>query len=129
MLIFKELKDENLIKDFLNNFDIPYKKKETDLFFGGFDEDKLFGVCRIKFKEEKVILDYIIISDNYEGDNLGDALLRATLNKLDNMGVKEVVYLFQDDYLIKKGFVRREKDLFVSLPEFFNMKCSNCGDK
>ena len=129
MLIFKELKDENLIKDFLKDFDIPYKQKETDLFFGGFDDEKLFGVCRIKFKEEKVILDYIIISDIYEGDNLGDALLRATLNKLDNMGVNEVIYLFQDDYLIKKGFVRREKDLFVSLPDFFNKKCSSCGDK
>lgn len=129
MLIFKEVTDENLIKDFIKEFEIPYKKSEGAIIYGGFDGDNLFGLCKIDIETDHGTLDYLIISPRYKGDNLGDALLRSTLNKLDNMGIKEVIYLFLDDYLIKKGFVRREKDLYITLPDFFNKSCKNCGGK
>lgn len=129
MLIFKEITNENLIKDFIKEFDIPYKKSERAIIYGGFDGDILFGLCKINLVKDHGVLDYLIISHSYKGDNLGDALLKSTLNKLDNMGIKEVIYLFLDDYLIKKGFVKREKDLYVALPGFFNKQCTNCGGK
>lgn len=129
MLIFKQVTDENLIKDFIKEFEIPYKKSQGAIIFGGFDGDILFGLCKINIDKDHGILDYLVISNNYTGDNLGDALLRSTLNKLDNMGIKEVIYLFLDDYLLKKGFVKREKDLYITLPDFFNKSCKNCGGK
>lgn len=129
MLIFKEVSDENLIKEFIKEFDIPFKRSEGAIIYGGFDGDVLFGLCKINISNDHGILDYLIISNSFTGDNLGDALLRTILNKLDNMGIKEVIYLFLDDYLIKKGFVKREKDLYIALPDFFNKTCTNCGGK
>lgn len=129
MLVFKEIKDYNVVKEFLANESINYFFEfNNSLIYGGFEDENLFGLCIIHIKENKGEIKYLAVKDNFRGSNLGDGLLRSALNKLDKMGINFVFYPNVDTYLLKIGFQEsHEGYLFIELPDFFNNPCSNCG--
>ncbi|OZV12802.1 hypothetical protein CIW83_07890 [Tissierella sp. P1] len=92
------------------------------------DDNDLVGVGKVKPRGETWTLEYLIIREDKRNQNLGDALLRAILNKLFNQGVKNVYYRTNNTYLIKKGFILVDNSqLELNIPEFFKKGCDGCG--
>lgn len=102
-------------------------ERKNSIFFGGFDDDYLFGICIMEIEEQNAELIYLYIEPDYRNDKLGDALLKSTLNKLDKIGVKYVSYSETNDYLLKVGFKKSENNhIYLELPSFFENQCNKC---
>ncbi len=91
------------------------------------DNEELVGVGKAK-PNKKSELDYLVIREDKRNQGLGDALLRAILNKLYNQGIEKLYYKSNDTYLMKKGFVLNDaNELELNIPDFFNKGCNSCG--
>lgn len=110
MIIYKEIVDNELI---------------SQLTYGGFEDDIFFGKCKVNLNGETADLELLEVIEKYRGNNLGEGLLRSTLNKLDKIGIKKVYYNCDNSYLIRKGFLKENDIIYVELPDFFNLGCSN----
>lgn len=108
MIVFKEIKDSKLF---------------NTLTYAGYKNETLFGKCRVNLNKDIAHLEVLEIDDNFRGNNLGEGLLRSTLNKLDKIGIKKVYYKCYNPYLIKMGFMKEDNRVYVDLPNFFNSKC------
>ncbi|MBU5311081.1 GNAT family N-acetyltransferase [Tissierella carlieri] len=93
------------------------------------DDNDLVGVGKVRLRDEKWTLEYLIIREDKRNQSLGDALLRAILNKLFNQGIENVYYRTNSTYLIKKGFILGGNQLELNIPEFFNKGCKGCGGR
>ncbi len=92
------------------------------------DDRDLVGVGKTKSKDEKWLLEYVVIRDDKRNQSLGDALLRAILNKLYNQGIEYIYYKTDNKYLMKKGFVLNDDNMLeLNIPEFFSKGCNSCG--
>lgn len=91
------------------------------------DSEELVGVG--KARPNKVSeLDYLVIREDKRNQGLGDALLRALLNKLNNQGIEKIYYKTSNTYLMEKGFVLNDdNELELNIPDFFIKACNSCG--
>lgn len=130
MIILREYKT-NESKDIIN---ILVNENVDDLDLSGtiymvLEDEEILGVSKVKEKESKWLLHYLIIKEDSRGDNLGDSLLRGILNKLSNQGIKKIYYKSYDPYLIKKGFkLTNNNELILDIDEFFSQGCAGIGD-
>lgn len=108
MIVFKEIKDNKLV---------------NSITYAGYENETLFGRCQVNLNKDIAYLEVLEINDNFRGNNLGEGLLRSTLNKLDKIGIKKVYYKYYNHYLIKMGFMIEDNRIYVDLPDFFNSKC------
>ena len=128
MIVLREYTQDELekIKDILISEEID------DLNMNGIiyiilEDDNIMGVSKVEI-EGDASLKYILIRKDNRQKNLGEALLRAILSKLDKQGIENVYYKEPNSYLIKKGFtLNNENQLELNLAEFFNKPC--CSGK
>lgn len=130
MLLLREYKliESEDIKNLLFEEDIEDLDLEG-LIYVVIDNDELIGVSKVEKEDEKFILKYLVIKHDRRGDNLGEALLRALVSKLDNQGVDRIYYKYNSDYLINKGFYLNENNrLELNIVKFFKNGCECSGE-
>lgn len=130
MLIMRQYREEESKE--IENLLIEEKIRDLqleDLIYVLLDDDVIIGSCKVKVENKRGDLRYIVIKDDKRGGNLGDGLLRATLNKLDKDGVTMIYFDVKNPYLLKKGFEEnKEGKLQLNIPEFFQKGCNCLGE-
>ncbi|MDR7856174.1 GNAT family N-acetyltransferase [Tissierella sp.] len=92
------------------------------------EDDNICGIAKAEIINEDWTLKYLVIKKASRGENLGDALLRALLSKLDNQGIKKILYKEANSYLAKKGFeLNKNNRLELHIPDIFKKGCNSCG--
>lgn len=100
----------------------------ADLIYVVLDNNDLIGISKVEKEDDNFILKYLVIKHERRGENLGDALLRALLSKLDNQGIEKIYYKENNNYLLKKGFILNENNqLELNITSFFNEGCKCSG--
>lgn len=126
----EELKASNLI---LKSYDI-LEKEDTDnsIKYVIIEDNKVKGVCKVVYDGSEGILNYVVIDKNETGQNLGEALIRATFNSCLSNGVKKIYFETKNDYLLKKGFKEKNNiynkksfSLEIDLEKFFASPCKH----
>ncbi|MBU5437585.1 GNAT family N-acetyltransferase [Tissierella sp. MSJ-40] len=120
-LITGLLKDENIVNNITNN----------DIIYVMYDNERIIGAAKATIVKDYGIFDYLLIIKDQRGSNLGDGLLRALLNKLNSIGIKQIFYSSENNYLLKKGFeysIDSNLKLQIHIPTFLNRSCKSCGD-
>jgi ribosomal protein S18 acetylase RimI-like enzyme len=126
MLSFKDVSDIDMIKNFLNKNSIWEKFSPKGLFFGAFDDGKLFGTTQIVLEDGKAYIQFVFIDKEYRGQNLGNTMVRSLLNKLELNGFNMVYSKVENEYLEKIGFSIDQGEYFCDLKELFSGGCSCC---
>jgi N-acetylglutamate synthase-like GNAT family acetyltransferase len=96
-----------------------------------YHNERIIGATKATIVKDYGILDYLLIIKDQRGSNLGDGLLRALLNKLNSIGIKQIFYSSENNYLLKKGFeysIGSNLKLQIYIPTFLNRSCKGCGD-
>ncbi len=127
-----EEKDKKEIKNLLEIENMSHLEIKDEIYVA-IEDDYLVGMCRVKLKNNKADLKYIIVKDDNRGEMLGDGILRATFNSLEKKGIKKIYYEGLDPYLTKVGFLKSDDGLNLELDllKFFepSCKCSkSCGE-
>jgi len=125
MLILREYKldESEEIKEILIKEDIKDLELEG-LVYVVLDGNDLIGITKAEKNDVIYELKYLVIKHERRGENLGDALLRALVSKLDNQGVEIVFFIEKNDYLIKKGFIlSKNNKLELNISNFFDGGC------
>jgi ribosomal protein S18 acetylase RimI-like enzyme len=129
MLSFKDVADIDTIKSFLTKNRIKESFSPKGLYFGAFDDGKLFGTTQIVLEDGKAYIQFIFIDEDYRGQGLGNAMVRSLLNKLELNGFKMVYSKVENEYLKKIGFSLDQGEYYCNLEEMFSGGCSCCiGD-
>ncbi len=87
------------------------------------DNSEIVGGCKFNVIDEYAIINFLVINENRRGENLGDGLLRAVLNYCSSQGVKNVFFMGDNHYFIKKGFLKvkeADEDLFSKIEIYTN---------
>ncbi|NLJ77812.1 MAG: hypothetical protein GX329_00455 [Tissierellia bacterium] len=96
------------------------------------DDETIIGAGKALLEPSYAVLEYIVIERGSRGMDLGDAILRSLLLKLNNLGIYDIFYPHCDAYLIQKGFRDNHiedmarYELHLNIPSFFYGNC--CGD-
>ncbi|MCR3955752.1 MAG: GNAT family N-acetyltransferase [Gudongella sp.] len=129
MLSFKDVSDIDMIKRFLNKNSIWERFSPKGLFFGAFDDGKLFGTTQIVLEDGKAYIQFVFIDKEYRGQGLGNAMVRSLFNKLEMNGFNMVYSKIEDEYLEKIGFSMDQGEYYCNLEDLFSGGCSCCiGD-
>lgn len=100
----------------------------NDLIYVIVEDNFIKGACKIDNDGENGLLKYIVVEEKSRGQNLGEGLLRSTLNKLDKDGIETVYYKELDPYLLKKGFLKtNDNNLELNISDFFGIGCKCSG--
>lgn len=129
MLILREYKlDESeeiksiLLEEGIDDLDLE------SLIYVILDNKELIGISKVEKEDDKFILKYLVIKYERRGENLGDALFRALVSKLDNQGIERIYYKQSTEYFLKKGFILSENNqLELNIASFFNNGCKCSG--
>jgi ribosomal protein S18 acetylase RimI-like enzyme len=123
MLNFKDVADIDTIKSFLTKNRIKESFSPKGLYFGAFDDGKLFGTTQIVLEDGKAYIQFIFIDEDYRGQGLGNAMVRSLLNKLELNGFKMVYSK------VEIGFSLDQGEYYCNLEDLFSGGCSCCiGD-
>lgn len=130
MLVLREYKEKEIqeIKRLLMT------EKVQDLNINGIiyvmvEDNNIIGVSKIEIENDIGNLKYLVIKENRRKQGLGNGLLRAILNKLDNQEIKKVYYKENNLYLMKFGFDLNENNtLELVVPIFFSRGCQCSGE-
>ncbi|WP_202710903.1 GNAT family N-acetyltransferase [Sporosalibacterium faouarense] len=87
---------------------------KNDIIYVLEDKNRIIGVCKITVHKDFGIFNYIVISDEHRGENLGDGLVRAIFNYCLRNCIKTIIYFGDNKYIIQRGF---EKIGYSKLPE------------
>ncbi|RKD34536.1 GNAT family N-acetyltransferase [Thermohalobacter berrensis] len=132
--------DRKKLKKILSKNNFDDKKEENEVIYLIEENNEVLGVSKLTIWDNIGILKYLIIDKNIRGNNLGDGLLRATLNYCYLNGINKVYYLESDNYLLKKGFekidiidaednikrlINKKTALVCDVPVFFENTCNN----
>lgn len=115
--------DLSEVNKILKNNDVTDNIKEDDIIYVLEDNNIIIGVCKIKSYDQFGVLEYIVISPIFRGNNFGDSLLRATFNYCLRNGINNIFYLAFDKYIENRGF---DKIDFRNIPlEIRNVVLNN----
>lgn len=127
MLVFKDIKNEEQLLNYLTENGLEDKESRDGIFFGGFEDEKLFGIAEAYLDNEKVYLGMTHVIEAYLGQGMEEAIIRSLLNKLELKHIK-FVYSFEQSALLDKiGFIERDEGYGIDLVKLFNSSCSCCG--
>lgn len=127
MLSFKDVSDIDMIREFLQKNGIGDNFSQKGLFFGGFDDGKLFGTSQIVLEDGKAYIQYVFIDQEYRGQGLGNAMVRSLMNKLEMNGFGMVYCKVENEYLEKVGFTMDQGEYYCNLEDLFSGGCSCCS--
>lgn len=127
MMVFKDIIDMESIDIYIKDNNLGELFFRDGLFFGGFQDDLLFGLCQVNFTENGISMGMIHITKEFRGQGLGNAMVRSLFNKLDLNGIKFVYSQSAHPYLEKLGFKFYDRIYGCNLEELFNKGCSCCG--
>lgn len=100
----------------------------NNLIYVILEDNFIKGACKIDIDDASGLLKYIVVEKKSRGRNLGEGLLRSTLNKLDKDGIETVYYKELDPYLLKKGFLKtNDNNLELNISDFFGIGCKCSG--
>ena len=137
----KNSEENRIIIEMLKEYKTVNNTSDDSIYYILEDNGKIVGGCNININSNYAIINFLIIDDNRRGENLGDGLLRAVLNYCLRNGIKQIFYIGDSQYLIKKGFykVRKTDEYLVSatamdtdiilacnIEVFFKKGCSSC---
>ena len=90
------------------------------------DGDKLVGAATCSKVDGVYILEAIAIEEKYTGKGVGSALLNVVLQKLKEMGAKDIVINAKDTrFFVKNGFnIADRNDVPITAYSY----CLNCGE-
>ncbi|NLK44661.1 MAG: GNAT family N-acetyltransferase [Tissierellia bacterium] len=113
----KLLKEENI------------NDRDTDgIIYVVIEDEEVRGIGKVKEKDYKWFLEYLVIKKEMRGKRLGDGLLRVLSNMLLKKGVVRLYCRQENDFLIKKGFNKKDDNYFeLNIEELFEHKCDACG--
>lgn len=127
MLVFKDVSNENELLEFLDQNNIVDIVHENGLFFGGYEDEKLFGIAEAYYDEGKLFLGVIKVSPLFENQRMEEAIMRSLLNKLELNG-NHYIYSWENEALHKSvNFEEDGKFYRCDLKALFNKGCSCCG--
>lgn len=93
------------------------------------ENNDIIGVCKIEIEKYIGNLKYLVIKRNNRKLKLGNGLLKAILNKLENQGIKNVYCKENNSYLIKNGFnLNKDNYIELDLSKFVSRGCNCSGD-
>lgn len=130
MLVIREYKESEIqdIKKFLISENIQELEINGMIFIMIEDKD-IIGVCKIEIENHSGNLKYLVIKEDMRKQRLGNGLLRAIINKLDNQDIKKVYYKENNTYLKKNGFnLNQDNQLELNISEFFSGGCKCSGE-
>lgn len=127
MLVFKDIKDKEQLNKYLLENGMEPKALHDSIYFGGFEDDKLFGVCEAYLSDEGVFLGDCHVLKDHSNQGMEEAILRSLFNKLE---LNQIDYIYSKDTsdLLKKiGFKDCPEGYRLDLKRLFNGGCSCCG--
>ncbi len=107
MLVARRLKHKdinNKVNELLGFHKVKLDSDENNITYILEDNDRIIGICQAEKYMYEGVLKYLLINTMDRGNNLGDGLLKATLNYLFVNGIEKVYFEKCNNYLIKKGF-------------------------
>jgi len=137
----KNLDEIKIIEELLKKNDIVRRINEDNIFFVMEDNDTIVGGSGIMLNNGYAVIDFLLIEEDRRREKLGDGLLRAVLNFCFRSGVNKALFFGDNQYLIKKGFYKADKNvndltfaanmstdsiLTCDIENFFNKGCSSC---
>lgn len=128
MLVFKDVSNLDIINEYIEKNKLEELYFQDGLFFGGFEDDRLFGLCQVNFDEKGIAMGMIHVIEDYRGQGFGNAMVRSLFNKLDLNGIRFVYSPSANKYLDKLGFKFHGNVYGCDLKEMFNGGCSCCGE-
>lgn len=128
MICFRKLKDEDIekIQEFLGNEKI-YNLILEGIVYVVIENNEIVGIGKVVEKSSKWFLDFIIIKSNMRRNGLGDGLLRVLSNNLLNKGIDKLYYHEENEYLRKKGFMKKGNLFELKLKDMFQHNCRASG--
>lgn len=127
MLVFKDIKDAALLSKYLLENGLEPRTLQDRIFFGGFEEDKLFGVCEAYLSDGGVFLGDYMVDNSHSGLGMEEAILKSLFNKLELNQVHYIYSKDKNDLLNKIGFKDSPEGYRLDLKKLFNGGCSCCG--
>ncbi len=127
MLVFKDIRDEEQLGKYLLENGLEPKTLRDGIFFGGFEDDKLFGICEAYLSDDGVFLGNWHVDDSHSGQGMEEAILRSLFNKLE---LNQIEYIYSKDkhsLLDRIGFQNSPEGYRLDLKKLFNGGCSCCG--
>lgn len=127
MLVFKDIRDEDQLGKYLLENGLEPKTLRNSIFFGGFEDDKLFGICEAYLSDDGVFLGNWHVDDPHSGQGMEEAILRSLFNKLE---LNQIEYIYSKDkhsLLDMIGFQNSPEGYRLDLKKLFNGGCSCCG--
>ena len=110
MIIGRKIKtcdEKERLEDILSYYSIMDCNDENSVIYVLEEDDTIIGGCRISLYNDIGVLKYLVIDNNKTGEDLGDGLLRSTLNYCYLNGIEKLYYPKINSYLLKKGLLLR----------------------
>lgn len=127
MLVFKDIRDKEQLNKYLLENGLEPNTFHDSIYFGGFEDDKLFGICEAFLTDKGVFLGDWHVDSSHSGQGLEEAILRSLFNKLE---LNQIDYIFsreKHNILDKVGFQDSPEGYRLDLKRLFNSGCSCCG--
>lgn len=127
MLVFKDIKNEDELLDYLSENGLGLLEFNNGIFFGGYEDDKLFGIAEAYLKNDRVFLGVNHIVEDHSGQGMEEAILRSLFNKLELNNIDFIYCDTKSALLDKIGFEERSEGYLLDLKKLFDSGCSCCG--
>ncbi|MDY0255761.1 hypothetical protein [Gudongella oleilytica] len=127
MLVFKDIRDEDQLGKYLLENGLEPKALRDSTFFGGFEDEKLFGICEAYLSDDGVFLGNWHVDGSHSGQGMEEAILRSLFNKLE---LNQIDYIYSKDkhnLLDRIGFRDSPEGYRLDLKKLFDGGCSCCG--
>ncbi|MBS4536242.1 GNAT family N-acetyltransferase [Clostridium sp. D2Q-14] len=118
MLLISEY-EYNECKIFLDKYYLGNINKKKDIILIAEEENEKIGYIILEVKCQLAEIKELFVLEKFRNMKLGEGLLRSSLNLLRLRNINKVVYKYDCNYLINKGFIVKKNFLECNIEDFF----------
>lgn len=127
MLVFKDITDEKLFLNYIDQNNLTDNANREGMYFGAFEDDLLFGMCEAYMSNKGVTIGFVHLLPEYQNQGMEDALLKSLFNKLELRGISYIYSNLNSELLDQLGFKDSGDGYKCDIEAMFSQGCSCCG--